>query len=66
MADRPRLVALNKIDVPEARELADLVAPFREQLVSERRNRFYSSYMAKAREKMRIERNPATLAQIIT
>jgi len=25
LADRPRLVALNKIDVPEARELADLV-----------------------------------------
>jgi len=27
LADRPRLVALNKIDVPEARELADLVKP---------------------------------------
>jgi len=27
LADRPRLVALNKIDVPEARELADLVTP---------------------------------------
>jgi GTP-binding protein len=27
LADRPRLVALNKVDVPEARELADLVAP---------------------------------------
>jgi len=27
LADRPRLVALNKIDVPEARELADLVQP---------------------------------------
>ncbi|CAB4941948.1 unannotated protein [freshwater metagenome] len=27
LADRPRIVALNKIDVPEARELADLVAP---------------------------------------
>ena len=26
-ADRPRLVALNKCDVPEARELADLVTP---------------------------------------
>jgi GTP-binding protein len=25
LADRPRLVALNKVDVPEARELADLV-----------------------------------------
>ncbi|SDS36869.1 GTP-binding protein [Paraoerskovia marina] len=27
IADRPRLVVLNKIDVPEARELADLVRP---------------------------------------
>jgi GTP-binding protein len=27
LADRPRIVALNKIDVPSARELADLVEP---------------------------------------
>jgi GTP-binding protein len=27
LADRPRLVALNKVDVPEARELADMVRP---------------------------------------
>ncbi|HLH84015.1 MAG TPA: GTPase ObgE [Trebonia sp.] len=27
LADRPRLVALNKVDVPEARELAELVKP---------------------------------------
>jgi GTP-binding protein len=27
LEDRPRLVALNKIDVPEARELADMVRP---------------------------------------
>jgi GTP-binding protein len=27
LADRPRIVALNKIDVPAARELADLVEP---------------------------------------
>ncbi|MDQ6650777.1 MAG: GTPase ObgE [Actinomycetota bacterium] len=27
LADRPRLVALNKLDVPAARELAELVAP---------------------------------------
>ncbi len=27
LAERPRLVALNKIDVPEARELAELVGP---------------------------------------
>ena len=27
LADRPRLVALNKIDVPDTRELAELVRP---------------------------------------
>jgi GTP-binding protein len=27
MADRPRIVALNKVDIPAARELADLVEP---------------------------------------
>jgi peptidyl-prolyl cis-trans isomerase D len=37
----------------------------RNQLVSEKRNRFYSAYMAKAREKMRIYRNDATIAQVI-
>jgi GTP-binding protein len=31
LADRPRLVALNKVDVPEARELAELVRPDLEQ-----------------------------------
>jgi GTP-binding protein len=31
LADRPRIVALNKIDVPEARELADLVRPSLEE-----------------------------------
>ena len=31
LGDRPRLVALNKVDVPEARELADLVGPLLEE-----------------------------------
>jgi GTPase len=31
MSDRPRIVALNKIDVPAARELADLVEPLLEE-----------------------------------
>jgi GTP-binding protein len=31
LADRPRLVALNKVDVPEARELAELVTPILEE-----------------------------------
>ena len=37
----------------------------RAQLTSERRNRFYTTYMAKAREKMRINRNEATIAQAL-
>jgi peptidyl-prolyl cis-trans isomerase D len=47
-------------------ELAAGKKDVREQLVSERRNRFYSSYMTKAREKMQINRNEATIAQVIT
>ncbi|HEY3681661.1 MAG TPA: GTPase ObgE [Streptosporangiaceae bacterium] len=31
LADRPRLVVLNKVDVPEARELAELVRPIIEE-----------------------------------
>ncbi len=31
LADRPRLVVLNKVDVPEARDLADLVTPILEE-----------------------------------
>ena len=31
LEDRPRLVALNKIDVPDARELAEMVRPDLEQ-----------------------------------
>lgn len=32
LEDRPRLVVLNKIDVPEARELADMVKPMIEEM----------------------------------
>jgi peptidyl-prolyl cis-trans isomerase D len=37
-----------------------------DEMVNERRNRFFSSYMTKAREKMRINTNAATLAQMTT
>ena len=33
-------------------------------MLNERKNRFYASYMTKAREKMRINRNEATIAQV--
>jgi peptidyl-prolyl cis-trans isomerase D len=38
----------------------------REQLVGERRNRFYTSYMNKARERMKITIDRETLAQVVT
>jgi len=31
LSDRPRIVALNKVDVPEARDLADMVTPMLEE-----------------------------------
>ena len=37
-----------------------------DELVNERRNRFFSTYMAKARQKMQINTNAATIAQITT
>jgi peptidyl-prolyl cis-trans isomerase D len=37
----------------------------RDDLVQERRNRFYSSYMAEARKKMKINTNPQTIAQVV-
>jgi peptidyl-prolyl cis-trans isomerase D len=46
-------------------ELAKGRVELRDQLTNERRNRFYSTYMAKAREKMRINRNEATIAQAL-
>jgi peptidyl-prolyl cis-trans isomerase D len=38
----------------------------RDELLNERRNRFYAAYMAKARENMRIQQNPALIAQLTT
>lgn len=49
-----------------AEELNTGRQPLREELLNERRNRFYASYMTKARERMRIEINRETLAQVIT
>jgi parvulin-like peptidyl-prolyl isomerase len=54
---------LERKDVTPA-ELAAGKKDIREQMLNERKNRFYASYMAKAREKMRINRNDATIAQV--
>lgn len=54
---------LEKKDVAP-QELASGKGTLREELLRERRNRFYSAYMSKAREKMKIEINQQVLAQI--
>lgn len=54
---------IEKKDVtPE--ELASGKGTLREEVLRERRNRFYGAYMSKAREKMTIEINQQVLAQI--
>ena len=47
-----------------ADEIAAGRQPLRDELLNERRNRFYSAYMSKARERMRIDTNNAVLAQV--
>jgi peptidyl-prolyl cis-trans isomerase D len=56
---------LERKDVTPA-ELAAGKKDIRDQMLNERKNRFYGSYMTKAREKMRINRNEATIAQVTT
>jgi len=55
------------LDRQEAKpeEIAAARQQLRQELLNERRNRFYSAYMEKAREKMRIQRNDAVLAQVV-
>ena len=56
---------LEKKDVTPA-ELAAGKGSLREELRNQQRNRFYSSYMTKARERMKININRETLAQVTT
>ena len=56
---------LEKKDVTPA-EVTAGKPQMREQLVGERRNRFYTSYMNKARERMKINIYRETLAQVVT
>lgn len=46
-------------------ELASGKQAIRDEMVNERRNRFYSAYMTKARDKMKININRETLAQLL-
>jgi peptidyl-prolyl cis-trans isomerase D len=56
---------LERKDVTPA-ELSAGRKEVRDQMVNERRNRFYGSYMTKAREKMHIIRNETVIAQLTT
>lgn len=54
---------VEKKDVTSA-ELSAGRTQLRDELLNERRNRFYASYMTKARERMKININRQTLAQV--
>jgi peptidyl-prolyl cis-trans isomerase D len=50
---------------PPAADVASGKATLKTELVNERRNRFYASYMAKARERMKVNINRELIAQIV-
>jgi peptidyl-prolyl cis-trans isomerase D len=52
-------------DAVTPEEVAQGRSALREQLLSERRNRFFGAYMTKAKEKMKIEINRDVLRQIV-
>src|SRR5687768_16404344 len=56
---------LEKKEVTPA-EIASGRQQLKDELINERRNRFYASYMNKARERMKININRETLAQVMT
>jgi peptidyl-prolyl cis-trans isomerase D len=47
-------------------ELTNVKDKFREELLSDRRNRFFSAYMVKAKQKMKIEVNRETLQRVVS
>jgi len=47
-------------------DLAKAKDKFREELLGDRRNRFFSAYMLKARQKMRIEVNRETVQRVVS
>ena len=50
---------------PTPEEIAKGRDNVRMQLLNQQRQRFFASYMAKARERMNIRSNPAVLAQVL-
>src|SRR6185436_11899845 len=60
--------AIIKVVEKEEVAAADLAAKkdkFRDELLADRRNRFFSAYMAKAKQKMKIEVNRETLQRVV-
>ena len=55
---------LEKKEITPA-EMGTAKDKFREELVSDRRNRFFSAYMAKAKQRMRIEVNRETVQRVV-
>jgi peptidyl-prolyl cis-trans isomerase D len=50
---------------PTPAEIASGKAALKTEMLNERRNRFYASYMSKARERMKVTVNNALLAQLV-
>ena len=50
---------------PTAEELAAGRDAVKNELLNQQKQRFYGSYMAKARERMTIKSNPQVIAQVI-
>ena len=50
---------------PPAGDVATGKASLKTELVNERRNRFYASYMNKARERMKVNVNRELIAQLV-
>jgi hypothetical protein len=46
-------------------ELAANKEKFREELLTDRRNRFFAAYMSKAKQKMRIEVNQEAVQRVV-
>jgi peptidyl-prolyl cis-trans isomerase D len=55
---------LEKTEV-SAQELASSTDKFREELLADRRNRFFSTYMVKAKQKMKIDVNREALQRVV-
>ena len=50
---------------PTPQDMAKEKDNLRSELLNDRKQKFFASYMAKARQKMTIRTNPQTIAQIV-